>query len=116
MYLHRVTPDPFLDYSYSSDSKYLGQAADNFKSDILRFDGHPAVQVVVARFNRFGGGNYRKSDYEVLSDWQDIEDMIVKFCDAGHAEALALQKARQLADVIKSIGWKEPAIKDNKGL
>jgi len=55
-----------------------------------------------------GGGQHRKSDYEVLSEWQDVEDLIAKFCEAGHPEALAVQEARQLAAAVKGIGWKAP--------
>jgi hypothetical protein len=81
---------------HAARGKYLGKEADYFKSGVLQYDGHPATQVVIARFDRFGGGEHRKSDYEVLSDWSDIEEMIAKFCRAGHPEALALQQAVSL--------------------
>lgn len=108
MHLHRVTPDAFQDYNMPTGGKYLGKENDTFEASILRFDGHPAMPVVVARFNRFGGGQYRKSDYEVLSEWSDVETLIAKFCEAGHPDALTLKSARELASAVRGIGWKEP--------
>jgi hypothetical protein len=89
MHLHRVTVDAFDNYPVGG--KYLGQRDDYFETRPLQFDGEPAVMTVVACFNRYGGGVHRKSDYEVLSDWQDVERMIAQFCDAGHPEAVALK-------------------------
>jgi len=109
MHLHRVTPDAFEDYNMPPGGKYLGQEADCLKASVLQFDGQPAVRVVVARFDRFGAGTYRKSDYEVLSNWSDVEEMIAKFCEAGHPGAIALVRARQLAKAVKSVGWREPS-------
>jgi hypothetical protein len=105
MHLHRVTPDAFENYNMFTGGKYLGQAADYFKCGL---DGEPANRVVVAHFNRFGGGQYRKSDYEVLSDWSDVEELIERFCEAGHPSALALREARELAEAIKKLGWQPP--------
>lgn len=106
MHLHRVTVDAFD--NQPAGGKYLGQAANYLETRPLQFNGEPSVVTVVACFNRFGGGNYRKSDYEVLSDWEDVEAMIAKFCEAGHPEAIALKKARELARAVKGAGWQEP--------
>ena len=104
MHLHRVTPDPFEHYSTPA-----GKESDDLKAGALKlFADAPDIPVVVARFDRFGGGINPKSDYEVLSEWQDVEELILKFCQAGHPEALKLQAARQLADAVKSAGWQEP--------
>jgi hypothetical protein len=109
MHLHRVTPDPFEYDSTPPGGKYLGKESDDLKASALKlFSDAPAIPVVVARFDRFGTGTNRKSDYEVLSEWQDVEEMILKFCQAGHPEALRLQAARQLAEAVKTAGWREP--------
>jgi hypothetical protein len=106
MQLHRVTVDAFDNYPVGG--KYLGQSVDYLEirptaiaRRSLHFDS-------VACFNRFGAGAHRKSDYEVLSDWQDIEAIIAKFCEAGHPAAIELDRARQLAKAVKAAGWTEP--------
>lgn len=108
MHLHRVTPDAFENYNYSADGKYLGQEANYFKASELSYSGREPFPVVVARFDRFGGGTHRKSDYEVLSEWQDVEELIAKFCDAGHPEAIFLKTARELAAAVEAAGWQRP--------
>jgi hypothetical protein len=109
MHLHRVTPSPFEHCGTPPGGKYLAKESDDLKASALKlFSDAPAIPVVVARFGRFEGGTNRRSDYEVLSEWQDVEEMILKFCQAGHPEALKLQAARQLADAVKTAGWQEP--------
>jgi hypothetical protein len=103
MHLHRVTPDPF-----KTSPKYLGGSAENYKATIYRIDGEPDVEVVKTRFARFGGGQYRHSDFEVYVEWQDVEKIIEKFCEAKHPEAMAVQTARKLAATVKGLGWREP--------
>ena len=104
MHLHRVTPDPIEYFSTPS-----GKESDDLEVCALKlFADAPAIPVVVARFDRFGKDINPKADYEVLSEWQDVEEMILKFCQAGHPEALKLQAARQLADAVKTAGWQEP--------
>jgi hypothetical protein len=108
MHLHRVTPDVFGDYNLPAGGKYLGQEQDSLRAGTLDFDGQAPIPVAVARFNRFGGGEHRKSDFEVLIEWDDIENMIFRLSEAGHPNARALQRARELAEAIKTIGWSEP--------
>jgi ABC-type branched-subunit amino acid transport system substrate-binding protein len=110
MHLHRVTPDPFQYYTTPTGGKYLGKEADTIEADVLKFDGEPPEQVVVAKFKRFGGGEHRKSDYEVLSTWQDVKAIIAKFSETGHPEAVSLQRALELAKMLKQMGWHEPEI------
>ena len=69
MHLHRVTPDTFENYKL--ESNYHGEGSDKFRTDTLNFqDGwdKPVVSqpAVVNIFKRFGGGEKRKSDFEVL--------------------------------------------------
>jgi hypothetical protein len=105
MHLHRVTPDAFENYNMATERKYLGQAADRFKPSL---DGQPSNSVVVAHFDRFGGGKYRKSDYEVIVEWEDVEEIVAKFCEAKHPKALAFQEATKLLSALKQMGWSEP--------
>jgi hypothetical protein len=106
MQLHRVTVDAFDNYPVGG--KYLGQSVDYLEIRPPQLHGDPSTLTVVACFNRFGAGAHRKSDYEVLSDWQDIEAIIAKFCEAGHPAAIELDRARQLAKAVKAAGWTEP--------
>jgi hypothetical protein len=75
----------------------LGDYSENFRADTLEFSGKPPLQVVAVRFDRFGGGDYRKSDFDVVAEWKDIQKMIEKFCEAKHSDALALREAMKLA-------------------
>jgi hypothetical protein len=84
MHLHRVTPNPFENYSFHPDGRFLGTTSDDFRASTLHFEGQPPVEVVVAHFPRFGDGKRRKSDFDVFSNWTDIERMIDKFCEAKH--------------------------------
>lgn len=111
MHLHRVTPDAFD--NYGPNGKYLGQQANKFSTRTFRLEGNPPEPVIVAHFDRFGGGDKRRSDYEVLAEWRDVEAMLAKFCELGHPEALALRDARDLAKAAKSVGWLEPSGADN---
>ena len=49
MHLHRVTPDPFQNYSYSVGGKFLGTSSHQFKASTnadVRFglkSGHPSA-------------------------------------------------------------------------
>jgi hypothetical protein len=108
MHLHRVTPDPFENCNSMVGGKFLGRESDKFEHSVLHFAGQPGLPVVKARFDRFGGGSSRKSDFEVLSEWRDVEEMIARFCEAGHPAALELKRARELAEAVKQIGWREP--------
>lgn len=106
MHLHRVTPDPFQNYPVGG--KFLGTSSHKFKVSTFRLDGELPTQVVVTRFDRFGGGEKRYSDFEVILDWADFEKILEKFCEADHPEALALCEARKLgkavADFCQTIG------------
>lgn len=104
MHLHRVTPDAFENYS-DDPNKFLGKRSNDYAAAGLSEDREP---MVVNRFPRFGGGKYRKSDYEVYAEWGDVEEMIEKFCDAKHPEAISLREARKLAAAVKGLGWGEP--------
>ncbi len=76
----------------------------------LHSDGQQPLQVVVTRFARFGGGKHRQSDFDVYAEWNDVEKIIEKFCEANHPQALALQEASKLLAALKSIGWREPEV------
>lgn len=108
MYLHRVTRDPYESYSYHPGGKFLGMSSEDFRADQLEFDGQPTVDVVAIRFKRFGGGKYRQSDYDVLTEWKDVEKIIDEFCYGAHPEAVALREAVKLATAAKQLGWKPP--------
>jgi len=68
----------------------------------------PAFHVVATRFARFGGGEHRKSDYDVLTEWKDVEKIIDKFCEAKHPDALAIREGMKLAKAAEELGWKPP--------
>jgi hypothetical protein len=74
----------------------------------LSFSAGEIRSVVVASFPRFGSGNERRFDFEVRVEWDDIEKMIQKFCEAGRPEAIALLDARHLANAVKNAGWHGP--------
>jgi hypothetical protein len=103
MHLHRVTPDAFENYNMPVGGKYLGQSHDYFKCS----NSKPVV--VVARFERFGGGEHRKSDYEVLSEWQDVEDLIAKFAKRAIRLLWRFEKQRNWQRLLrKSVGNHRP--------
>jgi hypothetical protein len=104
MHLHRVTPDPFNDF-YGNE-KFLGTISEDYVARELGFD-EPGP-IVVVKFPRFGNGEKRQSDFEVLVKWEDIDKIIEKFCDAGRSEALAIQSAMKLATAAKELGWRPP--------
>jgi hypothetical protein len=108
MHLHRITPDPFEEYAYHRGGKFLGKASDDFRARMEEYDGQPAFPVVATRFERFGGGDKRRSDYEVLVEWKDVQQIIETFCEHGYPEALALREAMKLAAAAKELGWRQP--------
>lgn len=108
MHLHRVTPDPFENYTFDTGGKYLGQSHEDLKASWLQFDMEPGRPVVKASFPRFGNGTKRLSDFEVLVEWSDVQTIIEKFCEAGHLEANAIREAVKLAAAAKDLGWREP--------
>ena len=107
MHLHRVTPDPFENYNWHPDGKFLGTSSEEYRASTLHFDGQQPLQVVVTRFARFGGGKHRQSDFDVYAEWSDVEKIIEKFCEANHPRALALQEAAKLLAALKALGWRE---------
>jgi hypothetical protein len=64
--------------------------------------------LVRTHFKRFGNGA-RKSDFEVLSYWSDVEQLIDLFCQAGHPQAIEISQALKLAAAMREAGW-EPKI------
>jgi hypothetical protein len=110
MHLHRVTPDPFENYSYKPGGRFLSEASTEYKVGELHFDEQPAFEIVTTAFPRFGGGERRHSDFEVHVDWSDVEKIIEKFCEAKHPEAISLQEARKLAEAVKGAGWRRQRI------
>jgi hypothetical protein len=106
VHLHRVTPDPFENYSYHSEGKFLGQPSEGFEVTTWGFT--EGELFVVASFPRFGGGKKRASDFEVGVTWKDVEAIIEKFCEASKPEAVALQEAVKLATAARELGWRPP--------
>jgi hypothetical protein len=53
---------------------------------------------VAADISGFGGQN---SSFTVFLSWEDIEQAITKFAEADEPRAIALQKARRLAEAVK---------------
>ncbi len=103
MDLLRVTPDPFANSKI--DGGYLGKSANEFQ---LMPDGYLGVDVgpvVRTHFKRFGGGDSRKSDFEVITCWSDVECLIDLFCEAAHPRAIELNQAKKLATAVRELGW-----------
>jgi hypothetical protein len=63
---------------------------------------------VVAKFDRFGNGPKRLSDFEVEIHWSDVEELIAEFSKARHAEAMELRAAMDLMKAIRDLGWRAP--------
>lgn len=108
MHLHRVTPNAFD--PFDDNARFLGTTSDDFKATALQFGSEPAFDVVATRFLRFGGGQHRQSDFEVYTEWKDVEKIIEKFCEARNSEALAIREAMKLAAAAKELGWRPPQI------
>jgi hypothetical protein len=107
MLLSRVTPNPFDDYCLPPEGKLSGLYQYNYEAIKSYGDNE---WMVVTRFERFGGGKHRLSDFDVAVNWKDVESIIEKFCEAGCLEALALRAARKLATAAKELGWQAPEI------
>ena len=103
MDLHRVTPDAF-ESARPAGGKYLGQSSDGaeFMPNGWLGDLRPMVRT---HFKRFGGGDSRKSDFEVHCYWDDVEQLIQSFSDAGHPQAVEICEAIKLARAVKQAGW-----------
>ena len=106
MHLHRVTP--FWDWA-NPDGVYLGKEADDYRATQSTYAGDGPDWIVVASFPRFGGGEKRQSDYEVGVKWNDVQQIIEKFCEVGQPEAIAIREALKLAAAAKELGWKPPS-------
>ena len=111
MHLDRVTPNPFEDYDYRPEGRFSGLRRDNYTVikpyDVDKEWGNREWKVIT-RFDRFGGGKYRRSDYIVGVSWEDVERIIEALCEAGCTEALAVREARKLAAAAKELGWQAP--------
>lgn len=102
MDLHRITPDAFENYKLES-SAFLDRSQD-FEITVGGYFGdmRPMVRT---HFKRVGAGKLRKSDFEVISYWSDVERLIELFCSAGHPQAIELSQAKKLAAAVKASGW-----------
>jgi hypothetical protein len=100
MYLHRVTPT--WDWTVGFDGKYLGFDSSDFR---VSYSGYreDREKIVVAKFERFGGGEKRHSDFEVGLRWDDIEKVVNMFCEEGRPEAIAMREGRKLVEIIKGL-------------
>ena len=105
MYLHRVTPT--WDWTEPFDGRYLGRDSHDYRTTKSGFI-EDQEWIIVVNFPRFGGGERRKSDFEVGMRWDDVEKIIEKFREAGRAEAIAIQEARKLTTAAKELGWCAP--------
>jgi hypothetical protein len=101
MNLYRVTPDPFENSRI--EPKFAGQQHDRHQGC-----GANEAAYVVTKFDRFGGGSKRQSDFEVMMQWHDVEAIIDEFCKANHPSAVKLQSALELAEAIEELGWRAP--------
>jgi hypothetical protein len=101
MDLNRVT-EPW------KDGAVTGQSCEQFKITRSSLDGEIGTPVVIAEFHRFGGGEIRQPDFEVVMRWRDIEQAIEKFCIIGNPEAVAVREAIRLATAAKDLGWRSP--------
>jgi hypothetical protein len=106
MWLLRVTPDPFAN-SKIDDSKSMGQRADECEMMTSGYMGELSPHTRT-HFKRFGNGA-RRSDFEVISHWEDVEQLIELFCNAGHPQAIKITEALKLAAAARESGW-EPKI------
>jgi hypothetical protein len=102
MRLYRVTPDPFENSRF--EPKFVGQEHDGTLSR-----GTADQAYVVVQFKRYGGGEKRQSDFEVLMDWSDIESAIRELASVRHPRAVELTSSIKLADAAKAAGWQEPS-------
>lgn len=105
MYLHRTTYNPFADYDYAPGGQFAGLVRKNYRA--LRPYSN-SEWYVATDFDRFGAGTKRQSDFQVGVSWEDVENIITKFCEIGHQEAIAVREARKLAAAVKQLGWQEP--------
>jgi hypothetical protein len=83
MLLSRVTPNPFDDYYLPPEGKFSGLYQYNYEAIKSYGDNE---WMVVTRFERFGAGKHRLSDFDVAVSWKDAESIIEKFCEAGCLE------------------------------
>jgi hypothetical protein len=97
MYLHRVTPT--WEGAEPLGGVFLGQEHDKFEPG---FSGE-RDPIVVVKFDRFGGGTKRHSDYEVGVSWEDVEKIIQLFCESGRTEAANIRHALDLAEAVKKV-------------
>jgi hypothetical protein len=65
---------------------------------------------VVAKFDRFGLGTKRLSDFEVALEWSDVERLITEFAKAKNPAAIDFQVAMQVLTTLKASGWRAPEI------
>lgn len=63
------------------------------------------------KFERFGLGEQKRSDFAVDVTWLDVMAFIREFIKMGEEEALFLDRALKLSDAIEVAGWSpdEPA-------
>jgi hypothetical protein len=106
MWLRRTTPNPF-DKSLGA----LELESHDYKLTMMA-DEETTVKAVAVTFPRFGEGARRQSDFEVCTEWEDVEKLIEKFCQTGHPQALALRDAAKLAAAVEELEWRrsEPAL------
>ena len=107
MDLHRITPTLFETYDHLPGGKFLGTSSEDYSAGPSGFVDE-TEPVVCVNFPRFGNGSKRQSDFKVLVRWEDMEKMLLKFCEVRHPKALAVQDAINLATAAKDLGWKSP--------
>jgi hypothetical protein len=113
MLLSRVTPNPFEDHIYSPEGRFSGLYEYNYTASApyaVDKEWGQKEWRVSTRFERFGGGKHRRSDYAVSVTWEDVERIIEALCEAGCPEALPLREARKLATAVKDLGWQAPDV------
>jgi hypothetical protein len=87
MHLHRVTPT--WDIEPPSGGQFLGITSEDCQAKESPFWGE-SDWLVSVRFPRFGGGEKRQSDFEVLVTWEDVEKIVARFCETGRPEAIGV--------------------------
>jgi hypothetical protein len=95
MLLSRDTPDPFENYNFPPEGRFSGRYEYNYKACKPYAIDKPWGDKewrVITRFDRFGGGKYRRSDYSVSVSWEDVERII----DALQAKSARQSRAAQV--------------------
>jgi hypothetical protein len=65
----------------------------------------PESAILRVNFSQFGRGELRRPSFAVEMNWIDVRSFVREFIEAGHPEALHLQRMIRLAEAIEQAGW-----------